>query len=679
LLDLTREISGDPGLEPFAVLADALEDDRAGKTRDALAGFAKAAGGFEATGQTLFQALALYRLGKGAFARKDYPQAAESLEQALELARQLGQPEKQPLIAICLRDLALTLGRLEQYDRAVRLLRQAVELFRDSSPQDIPSLACGLATLANLHVRLRSYTRAQECYEQLLRLLYRVHANAPCGHVEIACCLMRIGCVLRLQEEYGRAQGYFEQALAMRRLLYRKESYPQGSGDLLEVYSHLAEVLMCLGETSRALEVIDEGLQTLDLASDADLATLPDVARLSPASALPLLRGEILFGQLTDEAGASDLRRCEAVLARAAGLHDALNFHMVPKSGAGGSGTTEPWVDLMARRVGLLGRLYQVEGDSVHLRRAFAVAELCRIWQQQDVGCGEAWRLGDALPQGHPWRTPGRRPPVCTVEEARDLLNPNEVALLFIAGPEQSQVVVVEQRPASSDPAEGLAVYPLPPCRELEELIKGLVSYRTLSSVERSRQRGAEVYRKLLAPLAEQIRGKDLLIVTNGKFGDLPFEVLVEPDPSTGHQRFLIEGRRIRYAPSLTALAGSRDAWDKPSGMAPLWPLDDKVSGGDCCLPALVPFQSRVEELSSGERLQTFSVSLMTPDYPSVLLEFWPVPRDARERLLGRLGDPKTYCNHCEAPSLELQRNKQAMIRAGEPPLHWAGMVAVGE
>ena len=55
---------------------------------------------------------------------------------------------------------------------------------------------------------------------------------------------------------------------------------------------------------------------------------------------------------------------------------------------------------------------------------------------------------------------------------------------------------------------------------------------------------------------AAAIRGKGLVLVPGGLLGLLPFELLVEPaeGPQAGGGRFLVEGHRLRYAPSLTAL-----------------------------------------------------------------------------------------------------------------------------
>jgi CHAT domain-containing protein len=69
----------------------------------------------------------------------------------------------------------------------------------------------------------------------------------------------------------------------------------------------------------------------------------------------------------------------------------------------------------------------------------------------------------------------------------------------------------------------------------------------------------------------------NLVIVPSGVFGKLPIELLVEPD-ATGAGLFLVEGRRIRYAPSLTSLHFIR-MWERrrsgPERM--LWALGDPV------------------------------------------------------------------------------------------------------
>jgi CHAT domain-containing protein/Tfp pilus assembly protein PilF len=64
------------------------------------------------------------------------------------------------------------------------------------------------------------------------------------------------------------------------------------------------------------------------------------------------------------------------------------------------------------------------------------------------------------------------------------------------------------------------------------------------------------LYRSLLAPLDETLRGKTcIVIVPDGPLWDLPFDAL-----QSGSGRYLVEDRSVFYAPSLTVLAAMTDA-----------------------------------------------------------------------------------------------------------------------
>jgi hypothetical protein len=156
-------------------------------------------------------------------------------------------------------------------------------------------------------------------------------------------------------------------------------------------------------------------------------------------------------------------------------------------------------------------------------------------------------------------------PRPCSVAQARACLDANEVALLFVPGDERSYVVLVEARPAHDDPANGMAIYPLPASAEIADGISCLTNRNTFEVPGKVRAVAAQAYDLLLAPLKDRLRGKNLVIVAGGLLGYLPFEVLQED----GH--YLIERHRIRYAPSLTALH-LIGLW-KQTGTPPAQPL----------------------------------------------------------------------------------------------------------
>src|SRR5207245_2140579 len=110
-----------------------------------------------------------------------------------------------------------------------------------------------------------------------------------------------------------------------------------------------------------------------------------------------------------------------------------------------------------------------------------------------------------------------------------------------------SFVLVIDAQPARGDRAQGIGIYPLPKAEEIGDLVSALTEPETLALAARARTLGKDGYDLLLAPIAERIKGKDLLIVPGEALCLLPFELLVEDG------NYLIENHQIRYAPSMTA------------------------------------------------------------------------------------------------------------------------------
>jgi CHAT domain-containing protein/tetratricopeptide (TPR) repeat protein len=149
-------------------------------------------------------------------------------------------------------------------------------------------------------------------------------------------------------------------------------------------------------------------------------------------------------------------------------------------------------------------------------------------------------------------------PTSCSLAEARSILGADEVALLYVSGAAQSYVLVVE---GGHKPAP-LTIGVLPKAHEIAEWVAAVVDPASLGAGG-ARDREHEGYQMLLAPVADRIKGKQLVIVPTGELSFLPFELLAESiNPNTDQAHYLIENHRIRYAPSLTVMAIQRK-WEK--------------------------------------------------------------------------------------------------------------------
>jgi CHAT domain-containing protein len=121
-----------------------------------------------------------------------------------------------------------------------------------------------------------------------------------------------------------------------------------------------------------------------------------------------------------------------------------------------------------------------------------------------------------------------------------------------------------------------VTVVELPGTDAFAEKVWTLLTPEVLGSDRRVREYGAELYDLLLGPLAGRLKGKDLVLVPDGVLCRLPFELLVAGG------RYLAETRRLRYAPSLTALHLARQ-WQRARTppTRPLFAVGDPVFGPD--------------------------------------------------------------------------------------------------
>src|SRR5262249_19190875 len=135
-----------------------------------------------------------------------------------------------------------------------------------------------------------------------------------------------------------------------------------------------------------------------------------------------------------------------------------------------------------------------------------------KLWEERRQVETELRQLAAQLEKQFPRYAGLKYPRPCTLDEARACLAPNEVALEFVLGKDESYVLLLEPKPAPNDKTKGLAIYRLPGQEVIEDQVSTLVDSDTLALLARVRSQGAELYNQLLGPLADRLRGKDLLL-----------------------------------------------------------------------------------------------------------------------------------------------------------------------
>jgi tetratricopeptide (TPR) repeat protein len=201
---------------------------------------------------------------------------------------------------------------------------------------------------------------------------------------------------------------------------------------------------------------------------------------------------------------------------------------------------------------------------------------------QQVAADARMKKLVATLETNYPQYAALKYPKPCTLQEARDCLSDNEVALIYVSYSDEAYLVLLEKKSNERALGNGISAYALTTGNHLAELVQILTDQNALAQPRQLASARAEAYRELLGPVAERIHGKDLVIVPSGALCYLPFELLAAPTSEPEQKpRFLIEEHGIRYAPSLTALHLTR-LWDRTRTQPtrPLWAMGDPIYEG---------------------------------------------------------------------------------------------------
>lgn len=540
----------------------------------------------------------LVMLGTAAAKAGDPARAVEYLRRALALY--LGDPGSatDPGLALCLNNLGDAYADLGETVRAAASYRGALAWYQKYTPGDNYKFFAAHNNIGYILVEVGELDEALRHFREALRRFRLVY---PADHPAVAATHNNIGAVYEWLGDWPAAAEAHRQALAI-----REKKLPPRHPDVAESLAHLRYVHLRLGEHDRATEFERRALDALRIVADDGE---PTAASLRPAWVtlwVTRSRASDLKRALGEDPTAAQLRECEAAYTLAAGVLDHLRRDGQERD-ASKLHTGESYSQLAPSRVGLLLRLYQSERKPADLRAAFAAAEQGRarvlmeslarrqaarladapadlrereekllrtvrladariaridanpdgnraadpeaIWKEREVADAELARVAEQLRTAAPRYADLRYPKPCSVEQARDALAAGEVALHYVLGDDASYLVLLEKDPAKGDPDGGLAVFKLPPRADVERRLSALLDEDTLKNPGRARDAGADLYRVLLAPAADRVRGKPLVVVPDGPLCYLPFQLLVDPD-----DRYLVETGRVRYAPSLTTL-----------------------------------------------------------------------------------------------------------------------------
>ncbi len=528
----------------------------------------------------------LVQLGSALMGNRDYVGALNRLDEAQAI--QLALPGAEV-------DLARTLirvGRVRhlqgQPAEAEQAYRKALEIDRRTLGEAGAETLLARSALARLAFDRGRYAEAAEAYREGIETL--IAAGRDRGP-DLANDLKMLGTSYARSAQLGLAREAFDRAVDALRVDPAGRATPglPDSAEALLPLDVTIAVLMAYGCEMQPVREgppdagkIRESLRALRLAADISDRLRERLVVGGPSKLLIGERRAELFpsivGLCSELAGqgGGDAARVEAFEAAERGAARVFLESLARSRAASLGGVSPEFLAEEAALADALTRLDRQIGQEqsrpIARRDSKRVASLLeeqgRLRERQRGAIEQAER-------DFPAYASLKYPRPCTLDEARAVLAEDEVALHYILGDERSYLVVVEKKPGQG--SSGVAFHEIPSRAALSRMVAALLVEKALKDPDAARERAAEAFRLLVGPASAAIRGKSLVIVPGGVLGKLPFEMLVEPSDD-GIGRHLVEGHRVRYAPSLTAL-GVIGRWDRsrPAPVKGLWALGDPV------------------------------------------------------------------------------------------------------
>lgn len=522
-------------------------------------------------------------------ARKNYSQAEKLFQQALKIREKLYAEELHADLAISLNNVGGIHHRQGDYDQAKKYYHQALEVRKKLYPDEShPTLARSLSNLGGLHHSQREYQQAKKYYRHAIDLFEEIYNDTL--HPQMAQTLYNLSICLHDEKDFREALKVCNKAL--RQLLLTKSSEEVELETLqvtqLQILPETANVLHFRGRLQQYLANQDKDPKLLRKAARSMGLAMKVVNRLrhdvfqTEESKLEAgaTREYLTFQRLlvyrklfSLEQNPTDLTAAFTAIEEG---RAQLLLQAITKSRASLLGKVPE--QLRSKEQQLLTQLRKIDlqiQDALQQERRKVFGTLQLLYQQRSVLEEKLQELIVNIESQHPQYAALRYPKPCNLEQALDSLHDNEVALMFVLGVKDSLVFLLEKSDGQTvKPEENITIAHLPFGREpLEEHLAVLLDTGTLQLTPRAKFLARNLYAKLLAPVSEKIKGKDLLIVADGALWDLPFELLVEEG------KYLIENHHIRYAPSLTALYWLRQwARNRPRlPDEPLWAMGDPI------------------------------------------------------------------------------------------------------
>lgn len=590
----------------------------------------------EALGRKDYVANMLNNVGMAHYADGNYQKALEYYQRSLHLNRELGARVQ----------VANTLNSIGVIHRLRGNNELALENYQESlkikeAIGDRPGIALTLMNIGNLHSLQKDHATAQSCYERSLALAEQM-GEGP----RIAQVLNNIGRVARLQGDYVKASECYSRSLKIREEMGEKPGIASTLLGLASLFRDQRDYVQALekAEAAAALSKQIGRRETFwharDFAGRLHLANgNRDEARRAFQEAIEtieMIRAQAGGGEQEQQQFFEDkvtpYHSMVALLVRENKAGEALAYAErakgrvlldVLRSGKiniAKSLTAQEEAEERRLRKELVAAGTGLSQESVKPRPEPArVAELNAKVRQLRLDYD---RFRNAIYAAHPQLKTqrGESPPIAA-DQLRDLFADDDTAILeYVVTEETTYVVVVTRAPPGVSPGNdakhSVSVGAYAIAIQQKDLAQRVAGFRALLA-DRDlsfRTPAAELYRLLIDPAAESLKGKKrLIVVPDDVLWELPFQAL-----QSANSRYLLEDFALSYVPSLSVL---REMKPRSAGLPPtLLAVGNPAGAVGATEKPVGTRQSRLENLPEAEKEAKTLGRIYGPDRSRVLL-----------------------------------------------------------
>jgi CHAT domain-containing protein/tetratricopeptide (TPR) repeat protein len=480
----------------------------------------------------------------------DEARALDHFDQSLRLQRELGSRRTEAQV---LNDLGVVEQNAGRSEKSIEYLENARSIQQQIGNRR--GEAMSLINLARSYDRLKRPQEALGALEQALLLTRRIEDRR-----NEAAALDGLGRYWQLHGDVTKAVTYYEQALPAVRAAadrMREAAVLSKMGQAQRDLGHLAEARTAYESSVALLDDLRAAVRGRDLRA-AFTASFRTANEGQLGALMALHAAQPAAGHDGEAFRASERFRARGLL------------ELLVLSGGNAAATeiVESERTAQQRLASSLERQVKLETAGREREAAALAREIRALQAELDNARG--------LRETQSRRRAALLAPVTVTlaEVQRELLDPNTVLLEYFLGRDGSYFWAVT--------STGLASYRLPPRAEIEPLARraheGLASTRGAPPAELAAALSS-LSRMLLAPAAEAIRGRRVVVAADGGLEYLPFAVL--PDPGDPGQPLIARHEVVAVPSASIVRVLRREAARRPARRRTLAVLADPVFATD--------------------------------------------------------------------------------------------------